>query len=90
MEEVLTFKPLARGRFRCNVKNCGAVVKQRRLNTHRGVHKSRSVATELPVPMLKANIWYGLVRCPHCGWSSFTEEAGTVVCISCREKFTAV
>lgn len=51
--ETATFKPLARGRFRCNIKNCGAVVKHGRLDAHRGAHKNRSISVELSAPMLK-------------------------------------
>lgn len=91
MEEIVTFKPLARGRFRCNVKNCGAVVKHGRLNAHRGFHKNRPTVTELSTPTLKTvKMWYGRVRCPHCDWTNYSIEVGVVTCISCREKFTAV
>lgn len=89
MAEFVTFKPLARGRFRCN--NCGKTVKQKQLDTHRSSHKNRPIPTELSAPTLKtAELWHGLIRCPHCGWRNYADKIGIVVCISCREKFTAV
>lgn len=91
MVEIVTFKPLARGRFRCNIKNCGAVVKQGRLDTHRGFHKNRPTVTELPMSTLKTvELWYGRARCPYCDRTTYPGKSGVVICFSCEKKFMAV
>lgn len=91
MAKSVTFKPLASGRFRCNIKGCGAVVKQRRLNAHRRTHKEHPTPAAVSQPALKTvKLWYGRAICPHCDWANYSVEPGTVTCINCRGKFIVV
>ena len=88
---LVTFRPLARSRYRCNFKGCGAVIKKSRLEVHRNHHSSKRVAVYEPPKLKEAKIFAGcLVDCPYCYNPNGVSVPQDIKCSNCGKKFRAV
>ena len=87
----VTFRPLARGRYRCNFKGCGVAVKKSRLDAHRNYHTSLRVAINEPPKLKAAKIFAGcLVGCPYCSMPHRASVPQDMKCSHCHKNFSAV